>query len=69
MFFWQPIASIVTTPPETSTSFSSSGIAAISLDFSAQATWPSESPYSLAHAVTACKAPRPALRSWLRRSV
>ena len=41
----------------------------ISLDFSAQATWPSDRPNSLAQTLTACRAPRPLLRSWLRRAV
>ena len=55
--------------PLMSTSRSSSGIAVISFDFSAQATCPRDRPYSLAHMLTECKAPRPFLRSWLRRKV
>ena len=55
--------------PLMSTSLRSSGIAVISFDFSAHATCPSESPNSLAQMLTECKAPRPFLRSWLRRSV
>jgi hypothetical protein len=41
----------------------------ISFDFSAQATWPNDSPNSLAQTLTECNAPRPFLRSWLRRAV
>ena len=55
--------------PLMSTSFRTSGIAVISLDFSAQATCPSDSPNSLAQTLTECKAPRPLPRSWLRRAV
>src|SRR5262245_14185210 len=55
--------------PRMSTSLNSSGIAVISFDFSAQAACPSDRPYSLAHALTVCSAPRPLVRSWLRRAV
>ena len=41
----------------------------ISFDFSAQATCPSDRPNSLAQTLTECKAPKPFLRSWLRRAV
>ena len=67
--FWVPIASMVMIAPLMSTSLRSSGIAVISLDFSAQATCPSDRPNSLAQTLTECKAPRPFLRSWLRRAV
>ena len=67
--FWAPIASMVMIAPLMSTSLRSSGIAVISLDFSAQATCPSDRPYSLAQTLTECRAPRPFLRSWLRRAV
>ena len=40
----------------------------ISFDFSAQATWPSDRPNSLAHTLTACNAPKALRRSWLRRA-
>src|SRR5437764_512601 len=66
---WAPIASIVTMPPRTSIFFRSSGIAVISLDFSAQACCPRARPYSPAQAVTTCKGPRSSLASWLRRAV
>jgi hypothetical protein len=49
--------------PWMSTRRKSSGIAVISFDFSAHATWPSDKPNSLAHTVTACRAPKPFLRS------
>ena len=52
--------------PLMSTSLNSSGIAVISFDFSAQATWPSDRPNSLAQTLTECNAPRP-FWSWLRR--
>ena len=39
------------------------------MDFSAQATCPSVRPNSLAQMLTECNAPRPFLRSWLRRAV
>ena len=67
--FWVPIASMVMIAPLMSTSRRSSGIAVISLDFSAQATCPSDRPNSLAQTLTECRAPRPFLRSWLRRAV
>ena len=67
--FCVPIASMVMIVPLMSTSRKSSGIAVISFDFSAQATCPSDRPNSLAHTLTECKAPRPLLRSWLRRAV
>ena len=67
--FWVPIASMVMIAPLMSTSRRSSGIAVISFDFSAQATCPSDRPNSLAQTLTECKAPRPFLRSWLRRAV
>jgi hypothetical protein len=51
----QPIASIVTVRPLGFKSFSSSGIAVISLDLSSTATCASISPFSLDHAVTMCK--------------
>ena len=63
------MASIVMIAPLMSTSLKSSGIAVISFDFSAQATCPSDRPNSLAQTLTECKAPRPLLRSWLRRAV
>ena len=44
-------------------------MAVISLDFSAQATWPSVRPLSLAHAVTRCKAPKPDFLRNDRRAV
>jgi hypothetical protein len=52
-----------------STRRNNSGIAVISLDFSPQATYPRDRPYSLAHTLTECNAPSPFLRSWLRREV
>src|SRR5208283_4949740 len=67
--FWVPIASMVMIAPLMSTSLRSSGIAVISFDFSAHATCPSDRPNSLAQTLTECKAPRPFLRSWLRRAV
>jgi hypothetical protein len=45
--FWQPIASIVTTAPVTSSNRSNSGIAVISLDFSSTTTWPSDNSGSI----------------------
>src|SRR3954447_25632170 len=65
--FWAPIASIVTMPRRTSIFFRSSGVAVISLDFSAQTSCPRARPYSPAQAVTTCRGPRPSLASWLRR--
>ena len=44
-------------------------MAVISLDFSAQATCPSDNPKSLAQTLTQCNAPKPFFRSWLRRAV
>ena len=44
-------------------------MAVISLDFSAQATWPSVRPLSVAQAVTRCKAPSPDFLRDDRRSV
>src|SRR6516165_4886025 len=41
----------------------------ISFDFSAHATCPNDRPNSLAQTLTECKAPRPLVRSWLRRAV
>src|SRR5262249_36990718 len=67
--FWAPIASMVMIAPLISTSLRISGIAVISFDFAAQATCPSDRPNSLAQTLTECKAPRPFLRSWLRRAV
>src|SRR5271157_2213926 len=67
--FWVPIASMVMIAPWMSTSLRSSGIAVISFDFSAHATCPNDRPNSLAQTLTECKAPRPFLRSWLRRAV
>jgi len=55
--------------PRTSTSRNNSGMAVISFDFSAQATWPSDNPNSLAQTLTECRAPNPCARSWLRRAV
>ena len=55
--------------PWMSTSRKSSGMAVISFDFSAQATCPNDRPNSLAHTLTECNAPKPFLRSWLRRAV
>ena len=40
MAFWQPMASMVTNAPCKSSNSSSFGIAVISLDFSATASWP-----------------------------
>ena len=56
-------------PPRTSIFLSNSGIAVISLDFSAQTSWPRASPYSPAQAVTTCRGPRSSFASWLRRAV
>src|SRR5689334_25006381 len=67
--FCAPIASMVMIAPLMSTSLNSSGMAVISLDFSAQATCPSDRPYSLAQMLTRCRAPSPSLRSWLRLAV
>src|SRR6516225_6255040 len=66
---WVPIASMVMIAPWMSTSLRSSGMAVISFDFSAHATCPSDRPNSLAQTLTECKAPRPLVRSWLRRAV
>ena len=49
-------------PPRTSIFFSSSGIAVISLDFSAQTCCPRARPSSPAQAVTTCRGPRSSLR-------
>ena len=43
---------MVTKAPEISSSWRSSGIAVISLDFSGTTTWPSDSLFSVAHAET-----------------
>ena len=40
----------------------------ISLDFSAQTSWPRARPYSPAQAVTTCSGPRSSFASWLRRA-
>jgi hypothetical protein len=47
-----PIASMVTMQPSMSSTLSSSGIAVISLDFSAVAVWPSTTPALAAKALT-----------------
>jgi hypothetical protein len=67
--FWAPMPSMVMIAPRMSTSRMTSGIALISLDFSAQATWPSERPNSLAQMLTECRATKPFLRLWLRHAV
>jgi hypothetical protein len=48
--FWQPIASMVTIDPFSVSTFNSSGMAVISLDFSATLTWPSTRRCRLDHA-------------------
>ena len=52
-----PIASMVIMAPRMSISDNSTGIAVISFDFSAVATWASVRPNSLAQTLTECKAP------------
>ncbi len=54
MAVWMPIASIVTMQPLMSSVVSSSGIAVISLYFSAVAVCPSTTPTSAANAFTRC---------------
>src|SRR3954452_6886987 len=69
----QAIASMLTSPPvrlpQAASRSSSAGMAVVSFDFSAQASWPSTSRSLVANAETRCRALLPALRSWLRREV
>ena len=69
MAVWQPIASIVTVQPRTSSRARSAGIAVISFDLSSTATCPSTSPLASAQALTRCSAALPFARSCERRSV
>ena len=48
--FWQPMASMVTVAPFSVSSFNSSGIAVISLDFFDTLAWPGTSRCRLDHA-------------------
>jgi hypothetical protein len=61
------MASMVTSAPSSSSRSSSSGIALISLDFSATASWPSTSRCRVAQAETRCKGSLPF--ALLRREV
>ena len=69
MAVWQPIASVVTRQPRSSSNSKSLGIAVISLDLASVASWPSTRRLALAQALTLCKGPRPRLRSREPRAV
>lgn len=66
---WQPIASMVTMAPLSASSSNSLGIAAISLDFSAVASWPNTRRLRQAQALTMCSGRRPRARSCEPRAV
>ncbi len=67
--FWQPMASMVSMQPDTSSCWSNSGIAVISLDLASVRVWPSTREFSEAQALTMWMASLPALRSRERRRV
>ena len=69
IFFWQPIASIVTIQPFISSRFSNSGMAVISLDFSSVIICPSVTRFSDAQALTTWIADLLDDLSWERRKV
>jgi hypothetical protein len=56
---WQPMASMVTSAPSSSSRSSKSGMATISFDFSATASCPSTSRWRLAQAETRCNGSLP----------
>ena len=57
MAFWQPMASMVTKAPLTSSRSSRAGMAVISLDLASTATWPSDRFCAVAQALTRCNGP------------
>lgn len=65
----QAMVSMVTSAPVSASRSSSAGIASVSLDLSATASWPRTKHSLLAQAETRCSAWRSQPRSWLRREV